>query len=914
MDGLLERGAALEALEAAFEAAAAGDGRVLVVTGAAGLGKTALLAGARERAAARSLNVLAATGSEIEREVPFGLVLQLLEAEARRDPGAVLAGAAALAAPLLLGGVPGIPAGLEHGLWWACQNLAAQRPLALLVDDAHWGDDASLRALAYAATRLGDAPIALVCARRPAGAAPSALDRLAGVAATVELAPLSPAAIAEVVRVQSRGAASESLVRACAEATGGNPFLLHALLDHLGSGGDLEARAPGAVARWVRADLDRAGPGGARLAEAAAVLGDDALLRRAAALAGLGTDAAAAAADALAAAGVLRPPAATEPLRFSHPLVRQAAYEAQPAARRAADHLRAARALADEGARVERIAAQLLRAPATGDPWVAETLSAAAAVAHERGAPEAAARQLARALEEPPPAAARLGVLRDLARAEAAAGLPGAAERLERALELAADGRLRCEVLEQLGDARFARGDAAGAAEAYDSALAGAASERDRRRLLARYAAVAMLDAGLAAPARERVGAIVAQPPERDGPEDRVLLATLAIARAYALAPVGEVRELARRALAGGTMLREETADGPAVYAALGASTWAEDYDATVREATAALADAAARGSFFAFANASNSRAAAHLYAGRVGDALADALQAFGAWRHGWESFLPVCALLAVTAHAERGEPGAARAIADRLDPRRWAGSAMLGFVHHARGVAAAAAGDLDAAAGCFAAVGETFDGVSPNPVILDWRGRRAAALADRSEAIRLAEEEVALARRFGAPRPLGSALRALGAVRHGADAIATLEEAVAVLDPSPSRLDLARALVELGAALRRDGRRAQAREPLAAGRELAHRCGATALERRALDEQRAAGMRPRRPARSGADSLSPSELRVAGMAAAGQTNREIAQALFVTPKAVEWHLTNAYRKLGVRSRRDLSRVLSMES
>src|SRR5262249_29961411 len=137
------------------------------------------------------------------------------------------------------------------------------------------------------------------------------------------------------------------------------------------------------------------------------------------------------------------------------------------------------------------------------------------------------------------------------------------------------------------------------------------------------------------------------------------------------------------------------------------------------------------------------------------------------------------------------------------------------------------------------------------------------------------------------------------------------LNEAVAVLDGSPAALTRAHALTNLGAALRRANRRADAREPLREGLELARACGAEPLVHRAHTELWATGARPRTPLRSGLDALTPSERRVANMAAGGLSNPEIAQSLFVTIKTVEMHLTSAYRKLGIDSRGQLGAALS---
>jgi DNA-binding CsgD family transcriptional regulator len=183
-------------------------------------------------------------------------------------------------------------------------------------------------------------------------------------------------------------------------------------------------------------------------------------------------------------------------------------------------------------------------------------------------------------------------------------------------------------------------------------------------------------------------------------------------------------------------------------------------------------------------------------------------------------------------------------------------------------------------------------------------------SLGERDEAIRIAFQEVELARRFQVPRELGIALRAAGLAEGGDRGVELLAEAVQVLESSPAVLEHARALADLGAALRRRGQRSNAREPLRRALELAQRCGATALVERAHAELLATGARPRRAVVTGLEALTASERRVAEMAAEGLTNREIAQALFVTEKTIEWHLGQTYRKLEIGSRSELPRVL----
>jgi len=213
-------------------------------------------------------------------------------------------------------------------------------------------------------------------------------------------------------------------------------------------------------------------------------------------------------------------------------------------------------------------------------------------------------------------------------------------------------------------------------------------------------------------------------------------------------------------------------------------------------------------------------------------------------------------------------------------------------------------------------AAGRLFEAVGGhNPALLAWRSQAALALlqlGEQDEAGRLAGEEVELARTWGAPRALGAALSAVGLVEGGATGLALLEEAVEVLADSPARLEHAKARTELGAALRRANRRSQAREELRQAVELATLCGAAPLAARAETELLATGARPRRISLSGVESLTPSERRVARMAAEGPTNREIAQALFVSTRTVEVHLTSIYRKLEISSRSQLVGALAV--
>jgi DNA-binding NarL/FixJ family response regulator len=142
---------------------------------------------------------------------------------------------------------------------------------------------------------------------------------------------------------------------------------------------------------------------------------------------------------------------------------------------------------------------------------------------------------------------------------------------------------------------------------------------------------------------------------------------------------------------------------------------------------------------------------------------------------------------------------------------------------------------------------------------------------------------------------------------------IELLRDSVASLRNSPAVLERAHSLAELGAALRRDGCRSAAREPLAEALDLAAHCGARPLAARVREELKATGARPRREWRTGLQALSPRELRVVQLAAEGRTNREIAYQLYVTLKTIEGHLARAYTKLGIERRHELSKFFEGE-
>ena len=933
---LLERGRELAVIATALAGAAEGEGRLLVLEGRSGVGKSALLRAARASAAEAGTTVLSARGGELERSFPLGVVLQLFEGPVRTASSAerdeLLSGPAALARPFLEQGgddLQGEEVALLHALYWVCANLAERAPLLLAVDDLHWADPPSLHFLAYLAQRLETLPVTVIATLRRADAPDEAglLARLAGhpAATFLELAPLSRDGVDALVKDRFADA-GDAFCAACARVSGGNPHLVRELLAALAAEGrtpddataeEVSDLAPDAVLRSVLARLARLPETASSLARAVAVLGDGAELRHAAALAELDLSAAAAAADALAAAEILAP---GEPLAFLHPLLRSTVYAEVPAVERGLLHARAARVLAED-LPVDRVAPHLLAAPASGDPWVVETLRAAARRARAAASPEPAASYLVRALEEPAPRGDRAAILVELGEAEAAAGADGALSRLEEALPLMDDAGERAETLLRLGWMLHKSGRILDAAEAFQRGLAETKpGDPLAAQLEVGYLGVAWYDSRLADDVLDRRRALLAAPGETSPRAERGLLAQQLLQMLSAGRSHDEVRSLAHRLLAGEALVEEEGADSLNVWIAVGALSWSDDFEPAEAAIEAALADTARRGDYLTGALALYTRAWPRFWSGRIAEALADAQAAVSAWRGTWAMYLPGAMYWLARAHVERDELDEAEAALDLPDAEvRWAGTTMYAAWRAARGRVALARGRAEEALAEQLASGLLLRDTLHlrNPAIGEWRSEAALAaarLGDDAQARELVGEELELAREFGAPRPIGVALRAAGLVAGGAEGAERLREAVAVLETSPAKLELARALVDLGAVLRRGGSRADAREPLRRGLELAERFGALRLERQAREELAATGAHLGHRSFTGRDALTPSEARVADMAAAGMSNREIAQSLFVTVNAVKWHLRNVYRKLDIATRDELAGALELSA
>ncbi len=330
-----------------------------------------------------------------------------------------------------------------------------------------------------------------------------------------------------------------------------------------------------------------------------------------------------------------------------------------------------------------------------------------------------------------------------------------------------------------------------------------------------------------------------------------------------------------------------------------------------------ALADLSRRGILLGFVALSTFRCTALLRRGRPVDAEAEARGTLGAAAlAGWRFGSPALVAFLIDALLDQGrEKVAEAALREHWElSRELPSSFSVNLLLDARGRLRVAQADPRAGLDDLMLCGERVEALGVHcPGVIAWGSHAALAhlaLGQPAAARRLAEEELELARRFAGPSAAGGALRVLGLATGGGEGIEWLREAAAMLEASPARLDLARALVNLGAALRRSGQRVQAREHLHRGLELATLAGASALAAAAHEELLATGARPRRVFIHGADALTASERRVARMAGQGLANPEIAQALFITRKTVENHLSSAYRKLGIASRTELAKTV----
>ena len=899
-DDLLDRERDLAAVRAALDDLAAGEPRLLLIEGPAGIGKSRLLTEARRLAAERSVRVLTARGSQLEKTFGFGVVRQLFEPQltdpARRAD--LLAGAAASARGVFdpMGGEsPDGSFAALHGLYWLAVNLTSDGPLMLAIDDLQWCDSASLRSLAYLVRRLEAVPVLVVGTVR-AGEPhedESLLAELALEPAAVVLRPttLSADAVADLVGRRLGEPVSPLFALACSRTTSGNPLLLRQLLRGLEADGVrpdaahadvVVAVGSRAVSSMVLMRLRRLGGAAPAVARAAGVLGDGAPLPVIAALAELSEADTAAALAALARAEIVKD---EQPLAFVHPLVREAVYRDQPAAERALRHERAAWLLRAAGASDEQVAAHLLLAPVRGDGEATEVLCCAARTAAERGAADSAVTYLRRALEELPTGAQRCGLLRELGMLEALVDGAACTEHLLQAYDGLADPRDRADVAVAIARTQvFASPPGAATAFARNAAEALPDELDDHRQALLAIELVsgymhALDPAGWRHPLPE---------PQGEGYGAQMLAAALA----YDVTIEGADREravrLARFALEGDRLWAVDHGLFWVIAAIIRMLADDELGDFWAR----ARAEAHARGSLFAVLSTNLWQGFWHWRRGELAEAdscLRNALDESRMWG-GTGIAPPFAHAFLIGCHLDRGDVAAARATAD-------AAGAGLGLgdggrlLQHAIARVLTTEGHHERALAVLDAVPTPVP--VPNPVWNPWRSTAALALRGlgrTDEAVAVAEEEVRLLRRWRAPSYLGASLRLLGELR-GPEGVAELREAVALLATTTAAVDLARARSALGA--RPEVPDDEAVPLLQAAVEEAHARGALGIRDRARAGLKVRGC-PDAVHRETVRAPTATESRIVELSATGLGMREVAQQLFLTPGMVRSVLEKA--------------------
>lgn len=929
----LERDAEMAAVSTAMDSVDHGRGQAMAITGPAGIGKTVLLELAAGEMAARGWRLLRARGDELERDFQFGAALQLFEPVVTdlpdHDRQRLFGGAAGLARPLFDGSrvlpKPDQFHPLAHGLHWLAANLAVESPIALLVDDLHWVDRVSLRCLHYLVARVADLSILVaVTVRSGQSDTPPEVERLLARPTTVSIRPrpLSPEAVAGIVG-RRLGHDNQALSVACHQLSGGNPLLLTEVLASLDEAG--ATGLPGAlsdlvssngtetVVQTVRHRLRSATDEARRLVDAISVMADGVDLRVVAELAGCTPSEARSAAADLSVIAVLEPGL---PLRFTHPLVRQAVADDLGNDTRDRLHRAAATLLELEGSPVELVAPHLVLTRPADSSSTARILLEAARSARRAGAFPAAVRYAERGLIEPPAAPERPALLLELARADI--GLGGAAwsGHLESARQAAGDGsathrRFELAIARTLIETGRNREAAVLLAEAMDQPDLG---EEARMTMLAEYSVATTIDVGSRA-----AGLVSARELMVDDRSlghtraERAVLSIVAYQRCLTDGTAKEAIDLARRSVDPERLEPNEIL-GRSAHSATLAFLFADALADADELASRVIQAARRRGHLVAFLGASVLRCAVALRRGDVGGAIADGEAALAdADEVAWSTRPSLHANLSV-AYLEADDLARARAVLPLPPGPRWEDGASYSNWLFIRGLVSAGSGDYAAALDDVLECGRRHAVIGAvNPAVIPWRAAAVELLirrGDRAEARRINDDDLDLARQFGAVPTISMALRTGAELYPPAAAIERLVEALDLLDGADRDLERSRVLLALGMRHRRSGSLLLARRQLREALDAAETCGAVRVATRARAELRAAGGRVRRVALTGAAALTPAEQRVAEVVVAGATNREAAQALFVSLKAVEFHLSSVYRKLGITRRSELAAAL----
>ncbi|WP_055553708.1 AAA family ATPase [Streptomyces sp. NBRC 110028] len=927
---LLERDAEVAQVREALSAAAAGTSSLLLLTGPLGIGRTALLQ-RLSLLAGEDVRVLRANAAPMEQDFALGVVRQLFDSLLTGDPSETCErrlrehGASARmlltddALPLDEHGFVALSEPVLNGLRSLLADVGADKPLLILVDDLQWADAPSLRWLAYLVKRLHGLRAVLVCALRdgdPGGRQVTLREITDSAQRVLRPAPLSPGAVGEMVLGQFGEPGDEEFARACHEISAGNPLFLRSVLaalaveSHRPTAGHAEAarrQRPSQLRERLARCMRTQPPPVRDLAAAIATLGDQGgepeLISL---LAGLDPIGFGAALRTLGQLGLLT--AEREP-RFRHRVVQDAVESSMTVAERERLHDTAAALLYRNGSPAESVAAQLMAVTASQHPWAVEVLRTAADTALRRGAPDAATRYLRRALLDATLSGESRGrLLIDLATAERGFD-PAACERhISQAIPLLPTPRHRAAAALRISptvvgvpppavvDLFHQVAEDLGPASALEGSARDVALRLEARLRYAEYED----PAGLAASV-ERLSALGDAPPLGSTAERELAAVLLDAAMLTTRRSAAEVARLA------GSVLEREpaTADRshsplPLVAVALvaadsvrGINSWpAPEQHSPGQDVTTVDALVHAEQALMLVAR------------GRAARAREPAERAMRLAGAHWPE-AGMLATVALTGVAlELDDPELVEGLLDDAGRRRSANLALTASLQLLKASQDERHGRWASALDTLLACGRQLEAAGwRNPVLFRWRPWAAALqhrIGDSRAALALAEEEHARAEAWGAPVALGRALRLKGRLHDGARGTNLLRESADVLRASANELELARSLVLL--ARRMDGG-AEAAALLREAKALAAACGAPWLVERA--EQGRGTPAPRPEA-----ALTRTERTVVSLAGGGLTNQEIADRLGVTSRAVEKHLTHAYRKLDISGRRQLMEIL----
>jgi ATP/maltotriose-dependent transcriptional regulator MalT len=945
---LVGRDKELDVLTRLLQTVRQGEPRFAQVTGEPGIGKTSLIDALAQTADADGWLVLSGRCSELERELPFALVIDTFDGYLASMNPRDFDRIAAEELSELCGLFPSLrslaPESSDpttaaerfrshRAVVGMMERLAARQPLLLLLDDLHWADGASIEQAGFVLGHAPEAPIMIVGSFRSGQADPAlvaAVDAAAraGAVEQIELGPLEQSDARELV-----GEGMDHLY----EESGGNPFYLLELA-RIGDGrvaGLGDGDVPSTVTASIAAELQSLSPTARTLASAGAVAGDPFELDVAGATAELDDPTALAAIDELLSRDLIRPTAVPRRFQFRHPLLRSAVYESSPQGVRLAAHEKAASILAGRGAPASERAHHVVHAARHGDREAMEVLRTAGRESLGR-APKSAERWFSGALRLLPNSAEpdeRLDLLMSLATASAATGhFEESHSALLEAIPLAGD------------DGQVPRVAAIAACAGIEQLL------------------------GHRQKAHERLTQALAELPEGDSPQAAALLVALSV-DAFFGAEWDEMRGRAGEALAMAKRLEDRSLSSvAAALGGLGAGCIGPvEESMSLCDEAAALVD-----------DLSDEELATHL------DAVA--------WLSAAEFYLD--RYEAGLAHAERGLalarataqgdliPGLAQALAnlqfttghldeaievldESVDAARLHGNALaLSWSLLNRSYAALLQGDLEIArgtgsevyeltmalpgtpvaawagaihAGVLAETGEPAQALEVirercggedaseipgawRAVLLSWVASCRLALGDADQAAKAATLAQKRAEEFGTPLGLAAGAEAGArielasgdALEAGKRALAAAETA----DVAGAVMAAARCRLLAGEAFAAAGEKEVAVRELERAAQTYEDVGAIRYRDKAERELGKLGKRTHRRTRagsadgSGVDSLTGRELEIAELVVDRKTNPEIAAELFLSVKTVESHMRNIFRKLDVSSRVDVARTL----